>query len=238
MSRLVTLSTIVAFASIVAIARGDGTPAKCAAAKQKAAVKKIGSKLKCYQKAASNGVAVDPTCLTAAETKFDAAILKADGKGGCVVTGDQGPIEAAADACVQTILALTPTTTTLPPTCQTGSYPTCGGTCPSGQSCRAYIENRTDCGTDRCIADCRCVDDTTLCGRACTSTCMVQTQNMCDGGTFQTVNCCSGNDDACDIPSGNPHCCCVGSCLQQTGFIGFCATGPVCDATGTFSTCQ
>src|SRR5262249_46559194 len=137
MSRFMKLSTVVALASIVAVARGDGTPTKCAAAKQKAAVKKIASKLNCYQKAVSNGVAVDQACLMAAETKFDAAILKADGKGGCLVTGDQAPIEAAADTCVQSILALTPDT---PPTCETGStYPTCGGACPSGTSCRPYI---------------------------------------------------------------------------------------------------
>jgi hypothetical protein len=240
MTRLVKLSTIVALASIVTIARGDGTPVKCAAAKQKAAVKKIGSKLKCYQKASANGVPVDQACLTAAETKFDAAIAKADAKGGCVVTGDQATIEGASDTCVQSILTLTPVTTTLPPTCETGStYPQCGGTCPSGKSCRPYIETSTTCGTTDCIANCRCVDDATLCGQACTETCRVDTNNQCNGGgTIQTVSCCSGNDGACDTVSGTPHCCCAASCVQPQGFIGFCDQGPVCDATHTTITCQ
>ncbi len=238
MSRLVNLSIILAIACIAAIAHGDGTAAKCAAAKQKAAVKKIGSKLKCYQKAAAAGVAVDPTCLTAAETKFAASIAKANAKGGCVVTGDQGPIETACDACVQSIVTLTPATTTLPPTCETGSaYPQCGGTCPSGKSCRPYIEVHDACGTTTCATDCRCVDDATLCGQACAETCVVNRTTQCQGGDVVNVSCCSGSDGPCNPVSGSPHCCC-GSCVVQQGSADFCQQGPVCNATNDGMTCQ
>jgi hypothetical protein len=33
----------------------------------------------------------------------------------------------------------------------------------------------------------------------CTATCVVDTNDQCNGGgTIQTVSCCSGNDGACD----------------------------------------
>jgi hypothetical protein len=90
------------------------TPAqKCAAAKQKAAAKRFSAKLKCWQKAttATAGAAsADPTCLTTAETKFDAAIAKAETNRGCVANGQTGVIEDAVDTCVNHIVTLTPAT--------------------------------------------------------------------------------------------------------------------------------
>jgi hypothetical protein len=110
------------------------TPAqKCAVAKNKAAAKKLGAKLKCHQKAIGVGGAVDPACLANAEAKFNAAIAKAEAGGGCVLNGDGSTIEAAVDFCVDTLVNLTPsspptTTTTIPPpVCCSGSYIQVGG---------------------------------------------------------------------------------------------------------------
>jgi len=86
-------------ATIPTGARASQTPArKCAVAKSKAATKKIEAKLKCQQRAAQEGTAVDAACLTTAETKFDGAIAKAEAPGGCAVSGDGATIEAAVDS--------------------------------------------------------------------------------------------------------------------------------------------
>jgi hypothetical protein len=104
-------------------ARASETPAqRCSVAKSKAAAKKIVAKLTCQQKAIRVGAAIDPTCLTAAETKFDAAIVKAEAPGGCGANGDGPTIESAVDSCVDSIVTLTAgttstTTTTLPSLC-------------------------------------------------------------------------------------------------------------------------
>jgi hypothetical protein len=110
--RAQTVATLVVLVASAGLIHAGSTPAqKCAVAKNKAAVKKIGAKAKCWQKAIATGASTaDPTCLTAAETKFDAAIAKAEAKGGCANVGDASNIEGAADACVADIIALTPAT--------------------------------------------------------------------------------------------------------------------------------
>jgi hypothetical protein len=55
----------------------DAPAQKCSVAKSNAAAKKIEAKLKCQRRAVQEGTAVDPACLTPAETKFDGAITKA-----------------------------------------------------------------------------------------------------------------------------------------------------------------
>lgn len=75
---------------------------KCAAAKLKAAGKKVSSKLKCQAKAAGSGATVDPACLTKAESKFTQAFLKAEAKGGCTTVGDGAAVEALVDSLVAT----------------------------------------------------------------------------------------------------------------------------------------
>ena len=132
------------------LVHAGATPAqKCAAAKNKAAAKKIVSKLKCYRKADVTGTAVDPSCLLAAETKFDEAVMKAEAKGGCAVTGDGSTIEDAADTCVNNVTALTSPPPPPPAiTCCAFTYPaaycayadalSCGGTAgPAGSVCDA-----------------------------------------------------------------------------------------------------
>jgi hypothetical protein len=109
---------------------------KCSIAKNKAAAKEIAAELKCQQKALEVG-AVDPTCPTAAQTKFNAAIAKAEGAGGCAMTGDGQTIESAVDACVSAIVTLTfsgaSTTSTTTPVATT----TTSTTLPSNPVCCA-----------------------------------------------------------------------------------------------------
>jgi hypothetical protein len=91
-----------------ALVHAGATPAeKCIAAKQKAAAKKFASKLKCYETGTLKAAgAVDSTCLMTAETKFNAAITKAESTGGCAVTGDGGFIESTVNTCVNIISAV------------------------------------------------------------------------------------------------------------------------------------
>src|SRR5690242_1578747 len=198
MSRVPNLMAAIALMLLGGVAHAATTPGvKCAAAKQKAASKKIASKLKCYAKAAAKAVAVDPTCLGDADTKFGDAIAKADSKGGCVVTNDAPTIENAADACVTSILALTPTA---PPTCGSTAYPTCGGTCPAGQICQAFISQEIagGCGTTTsCRTSCQCVDELTACnGGPCGAICFQITQCVGMGDSGTSESCCSGADQA------------------------------------------
>jgi hypothetical protein len=143
------------------VIHAGATPAeKCAAAKNKAAVKKIGAKAKCWQKAFLSGAATaDSGCLSAAEMKFSTAISKAEAKGGCAVTGDANTIESAADTCVSSIVALTPTIPCGGSLCNGqclcgcpvgDDCTTCAGAgyvCPSGTTC----ENVPDFGATQCV---------------------------------------------------------------------------------------
>jgi hypothetical protein len=102
------LAALVLIVGVPLAAHGHTTPAqKCATAKNKAAAKKAAAKLKCYATATVHATQVDAACLTAAETKFGAAIAKAEASGGCTVTGDGGAIEGAVDAFVGAINVLT-----------------------------------------------------------------------------------------------------------------------------------
>jgi hypothetical protein len=112
-------------------AQAGQTPAqKCAIAKSKAAAKKIEATLKCQQRAVQDGTAVDPACLTTAETKFNQAIARAEAPGGCAVSGDGATIEAAVDSCVDSVAALT--TGTAPPTTGCCSFPAPSSNVPFG----------------------------------------------------------------------------------------------------------
>ncbi len=95
--------------------------AKCAIAKSKAAAKKLGSKAKCYQKAVAKSMPVDGACLMAAETKFNAAITKAEA-GACAIPGDGPTLEALVNRQVADMDSFTPAA--LPVCCQDA-----GGAC-------------------------------------------------------------------------------------------------------------
>jgi len=230
----ILMAAIVLTSAVVPPAHASGTPAsKCATAKQKAAVKKLGAKLKCYQKASADGVPVDGACLTTAETKFDAAIAKADAKGGCL-GGDQTKIEGDVDAC---LLAIRTDTPDAQPTCGSSAYPQCGGTCPANMECRPAVREDVGCGGNMqpptCDTLCRCVDPATSCnGNACSQICDVFI--ACTGP--DTERCCSDEGGPCGV---NGSQCCCGTCVQQTGSIGTCLGGNLaCDASHTATQCQ
>ena len=108
-----------------------GTPGeKCAAAKQKAAGKKIAAKLGCHAKAKSKApFTVDPACLTKAEGKFSASFAKA----GAACPGTAAPIEALVDNCVSTLVADVPGTGK----CPSGSAKSVGKTAGAELACTA-----------------------------------------------------------------------------------------------------
>jgi len=189
-------------------AAGAGpTPSqKCAVVKSKAAVKKLGAKMKCHQKALQMGVAVDPACLTRAETKFEAAIAKAELPGGCTVNGDAATIEAAVDFCVDALVTLTPAGGS------TTSTTTSGGTTTSttlfGICCA------TDFGGGF--------------GGRCTMTASLA--ECTDGGGAVQPGVCR-NDGTCGLASGPGDCCDVsgGRCVVGTAPPG---TSFLCTAGG------
>jgi hypothetical protein len=88
------MAVLIVLAVSAGVIHAKETPAqKCAVAKQKAAATKMSAKLKCWQKAIASGAAnAAPACLTAAETKFNTAIGKAETKGGCSVTGEEADV--------------------------------------------------------------------------------------------------------------------------------------------------
>jgi hypothetical protein len=155
------VSAVVVLTAVAAVwvsaALAAATPAeKCAAAKNKAAVKKLSSKLKCYRKAILAGQNVDAICLTDAETKFDAAMTKieARAKGGCPLSGDGPTIEQAVDAGVRAIADLTPQA---PLTCcsfggGTCSYATSPSNCTSGLGTPGATGSVCDGATGNCIS--------------------------------------------------------------------------------------
>jgi hypothetical protein len=125
---------------------------KCASSKSKAASKKLAAKLKCYQKALSKGVGVDGACLTSAETKFNSAMSKADGKGGCAFPNDANTLERVVDNAVNAINAFEPNS---PLRCCTGGVGfACyygDASCPAGGTVGAQ-GTVCDAATGACIA--------------------------------------------------------------------------------------
>jgi len=134
-----------ALASWVAAASTPGQ--SCAAAKLKAAARKHQSKVKCYQKALSKGLPVEPACLGKAETKFAEAFARAETRGGCATTNDAGDIELLVDSCVGALVAALPATTSTTTTTTTSSTTTTvfSGGCfsigvPCGTNCEGFGE--------------------------------------------------------------------------------------------------
>src|SRR5262245_53107684 len=100
MMRVLTISTFVAAVLFPAIDADAAPGAACPSRKVNATLKKVDRKLKCHEKAASAGAAVDPVCLTTAETKFADAFSQAEGSPPCLATGDAAAVEGAVDAFV------------------------------------------------------------------------------------------------------------------------------------------
>ncbi len=106
---------------------------KCSAGKKKCVLKKVNALLKCHQKAAKAGTAVDAACLQKAKDKFDGGLVPAKGCFAkleakvppCLTTGDTAALEITADAFVADFLdeINPPPTPTVTPT--PGPTPTC-----------------------------------------------------------------------------------------------------------------
>lgn len=79
--------------------------AACQQAKLNATAKKTAGKIKCHTKAVKLGTPVSTECLDVVELKFQAAFARADAKGGCPTTGNDGVVETAVDQCVTSILS-------------------------------------------------------------------------------------------------------------------------------------
>ena len=78
---------------------------RCAAAKIAAAVKKSRADLVCRAKGALAGGPPDSACLLKAQQAFDAALSRADRRGGCVAPGDAGNVAAAIDRGIADLAA-------------------------------------------------------------------------------------------------------------------------------------
>jgi hypothetical protein len=88
---------------------GRGTPAEqCASKTLRAAAGKAAAKLKCEARGAAQAAPVRSTCLSKAEATFGAAFHRAERKGGCPTTANEGPIENKVDAFVNDIVASLP----------------------------------------------------------------------------------------------------------------------------------
>ena len=82
-----------------ALVAGATAASKCTSKELAAAGKKTGAKAKCHAKAvAKNDPSGLPACLGAADTKFDAAYLKAMAVGGCLTVTDAATVEGKVDA--------------------------------------------------------------------------------------------------------------------------------------------
>ena len=98
------------WSSLVFAIVGDASAAsinKCVAAKNKCVAKKAAGLLNCHAKAETKGTAVDPSCITKAQEKFDGGPLPAKGcfekleaKPGCLTFDDTATLENVVDAFV------------------------------------------------------------------------------------------------------------------------------------------
>jgi hypothetical protein len=103
---MLTFVLLAAWALLSADVYASSTPnAVCATAKLKAAAQKMAAKLKCQTSAIKGARAVDVACLLKAEQKFAAAFVKAEAKGGCVMSGDADVVESHVDGGVSTLVA-------------------------------------------------------------------------------------------------------------------------------------
>jgi hypothetical protein len=197
---------------------------KCAMAKNKAAAKKVNAKLKCWQKAiAASAANADAECLSTAETKFDAAIQKAELKGGCVRTGDADDIEVSVDTCVDGIVALTPATTI--PDSTTTTTTTASTTTTTGAPCTG---EGTSCGADACDA-CTYADCAISGSQMCTPKACIG--GVCGAGTPYSAQCTRSSQDGVACTGGV---CAAGACCTGCISSGACQPGNTRNACGSF----
>ena len=117
----------------------------CTAAKVRAAGKRVFDQAKCHQKAFLVGTAVDPGCLAKAETRFFAALARADLAGPCPGTAVE--FDTITAQCVESIATCGVTTTT--PTTTTTSTTAIPGV---GMCCQGSILCTQTDRSDGCAA--------------------------------------------------------------------------------------
>src|SRR5262245_25265557 len=162
----------------------------------------------------------EPPDTTKCDAKFAIVWAKDEARSGgtCPTSGDAGPIAAQVQGDVVAIVAaLTPTTTTLPPTpCGGGIWPGCGGSCPSGQSCWADtgpVPGPT-CACHAALSTaCSGAGGLTVgastCGGECPAGEVCTTLRIADDSLAATCGCVTAGTTPC-ISSSEPTC--GGSC--------------------------
>lgn len=208
-------------ASEVAATFVDTFPSRCEAAKRKAAGQLASRELRCYARAAARLRAVDGGCIAKATARFTAAMTRAgtcpDGgsaqtfvEDSCVepaVETDGGGM--VTEACPSTTTTTTTaTTTTTTPHQPCGTAPTCGGSCPAGQSCVNFA------GNCLCFDDGGCAASAPACNGPCSNggTCIdTGVVCLCINGTCPCGASCLNPEYECFANSGPPAGCFCGS---------------------------
>lgn len=186
-------SLVVAIACVDSAHAASTDAERCASAKMKAASQAWSAKGKCYAKALASSSAVDPECLSKAQTKFDSAFAKVEANGGCSITANAAPIRAKLDDGVEDIagdLGCGNGVLDGDETCDDGGL--VGG---DGCSSTCVVE----CG-DGVVTGAEQCDDTNLTnGDGCDSNC---TTTGCGNGVVTGVEVCDDgnhtNGDGCD----------------------------------------
>jgi len=175
----------------------------------------------CLLKATARAIRhAEPPDTTKCDAKFAAVWAKDEARSGgaCPTSGDAGPIATQVQGDVAAIVAaLTPTTTTLPPTlCGGGIWPGCGGSCPSGQSCWADIVPGPSqiCACHPAVSTpCAATGGPTIgastCGGECPAGEVCTTLHIADDTLAATCGCVTAGTTPC-ISSSEPTC--GGSC--------------------------
>jgi cysteine-rich repeat protein len=238
-SGLVVLSLLCSFA-LAAPAFAKVTPEqKCASSQMKAVGKKLAAEAKCYAKALAASAVVDPTCLSAAATKFAEAFIKAD-TGDCLHVSDSGPIATKIHEAIDDIV---------------GDIGCGDGAQQGDEQCDDGNLIETDGCSTTCIASTcgdgviagaeECDDDGVSSGDGCSATCLEEPGYHCTGApsVCSSVSTVCGDGfvsgtEACDdmnVAGGDG---CSSTCSVESGFV--CTGEPsVCleDCSADYSPC-
>lgn len=141
----------------------------CAAAKHKAAAKRMSDKVKCHGVALKKGTVVDPECLAKADAKFEDAFSKAQLKGGCSTADDADDIGAMIDGTLASLITAVPGEALSCPDANPGNCSgclTCGrgrdcvaeqAACDADPYCDVFRSCNFACTTEACIRNCETV---------------------------------------------------------------------------------